>query len=107
MKKKKLFRVYRDIEAKTKEDAILEMAETVDRVRDLNQCMWAKEVNRNPCIEIDIKEVVRMMKARGIKKNYIIDGIFENWSTTIIDILEDAYELETELVKEFKREKRR
>lgn len=50
-------------------------------------------------IEIDVTEVVKRMKEEGIHE------IEEGYSDTLLDILTELYDLETEVTKELVRQK--
>jgi hypothetical protein len=58
-------------------------------------------------MQIDIKAVKEKMEEHGIKINEVKKGLLEmpeGWSNTLIDVLEELYDLETKLVEEFRKD---
>ena len=54
-------------------------------------------------ITIDMADFCKHMISYGITREQIVnDNDFDGWTDAIVDVLEDKYEFETKLVKEFK-----
>lgn len=53
-------------------------------------------------VQIDLNEIARLMKRKGIKARNIRRDDFTGWTDTIMDSLEDECQLETKLREYFK-----
>ena len=56
-------------------------------------------------IELDITLLAEEMKKLGFNKKHLDKDDFIGWSDSLLDLLEDKYELETLIVREIKNEK--
>jgi len=54
---------------------------------------------------VDLKDLAKKMVEKGIQKKDLLEGNFDGWTGTLVDLLEDHYSLETLIRKQITGEK--